>query len=168
MESNKPSYAAILSRDKEENTPRPANVHVNDWVRRPRSAPINPDDIETRTRQRGTPEDGDGKHLQHIYNKELRRQRDALVLDGARLRNPALRLLETEKILQVPGPSKEDRRVRKEAKWHKHQLDEIEKQIEKYERKLEEVQNLRSSLGCLLYTSPSPRDRQKSRMPSSA
>ena len=25
-----------------------------------------------------------------------------------------------------------------------------------------------SSIGCLLYTSPSPRDRQKSRMPSSA
>ena len=25
-----------------------------------------------------------------------------------------------------------------------------------------------TSLGCLLYTSPSPRDRQKSRMPSSA
>ena len=29
-------------------------------------------------------------------------------------------------------------------------------------------QNIRSGLGCLLYTSPSPRDRQKSRMPSSA
>ena len=27
---------------------------------------------------------------------------------------------------------------------------------------------LTSSIGCLLYTSPSPRDRQKSRMPSSA
>ena len=27
---------------------------------------------------------------------------------------------------------------------------------------------LDKSLGCLLYTSPSPRDRQKSRMPSSA
>ena len=26
----------------------------------------------------------------------------------------------------------------------------------------------RPSIGCLLYTSPSPRDRQKSRMPSSA
>ena len=48
---------------------------------------------------------------------------------------------------RCPGPSKEDRRARKEAKWHKHQLDETEKQSEKYERKLEEVQNLRSSLG---------------------
>ena len=39
---------------------------------------------------------------------------------------------------QCPGPSKEE---------HKHQLDNIERQIEKYERKLEEVRNLRSSLG---------------------
>ena len=31
-----------------------------------------------------------------------------------------------------------------------------------------EVFNATLSLGCLLYTSPSPRDRQKSRMPSSA
>ena len=93
---------------------------------------------------------------------------------------------------KCPGPSKEDRRAKREAKWHKHQLDNIERQIEKYERKLKEVRNLRSSLGldgvtlnelsfsndarensddwrtCLLYTSPSPRDRQKSRMPSSA
>ena len=40
---------------------------------------------------------------------------------------------------RCPGPSKEDRRAKREAKWHKHQLDNIEKQIEKYERKLEEV-----------------------------
>ena len=31
-----------------------------------------------------------------------------------------------------------------------------------------EVQNSRMYMDCLLYTSPSPRDRQKSRMPSSA
>ena len=30
------------------------------------------------------------------------------------------------------------------------------------------VQPIESTTGCLLYTSPSPRDRQKSRMPSSA
>ena len=30
------------------------------------------------------------------------------------------------------------------------------------------VESLRWVMGCLLYTSPSPRDRQKSRMPSSA
>ena len=32
----------------------------------------------------------------------------------------------------------------------------------------EEIQAPGDFLGCLLYTSPSPRDRQKSRMPSSA
>ena len=48
---------------------------------------------------------------------------------------------------RCPGPSKDDRQARKEAKWHKRQLDEIEKQIEKYERKLEEIKSLRSSLG---------------------
>ena len=32
----------------------------------------------------------------------------------------------------------------------------------------EAYQNLCKAIGCLLYTSPSPRDRQKSRMPSSA
>ena len=48
---------------------------------------------------------------------------------------------------RYPGPSKEDRRARREAKWHKRQLNEIEKQIDKYERKLEEIKSLRSSLG---------------------
>ena len=38
-------------------------------------------------------------------------------------------------------------------------IDEIEKQKSQYEDVLS---------SCLLYTSPSPRDRQKSRMPSSA
>ena len=32
---------------------------------------------------------------------------------------------------QCPGPSKEERRAKREAKWHKHQLDNIERQIEK-------------------------------------
>ena len=35
-------------------------------------------------------------------------------------------------------------------------------------KRLIEILNFVSELGCLLYTSPSPRDRQKSRMPSSA
>ena len=48
---------------------------------------------------------------------------------------------------RCPGPSKDDRRACKEAKWHKRQLDEIEKQIEKYKRKLAEIKTLRSSLG---------------------
>ena len=36
------------------------------------------------------------------------------------------------------------------------------------ERRLEPEQRIPAWVGCLLYTSPSPRDRQKSRMPSSA
>ena len=48
---------------------------------------------------------------------------------------------------RCPGPSKEDRKERREARWHKRQLNEIERQIEKYERKLEDIRNLRSSLG---------------------
>ena len=32
----------------------------------------------------------------------------------------------------------------------------------------EVIQYIKEDIGCLLYTSPSPRDRQKSRMPSSA
>ena len=51
------------------------------------------------------------------------------------------------KFCKCPGPSSEEKRAKREAKWHKHQLDNIEKRIEKYERKLEEVRSLRSSLG---------------------
>ena len=40
----------------------------------------------------------------------------------------------------------------------------IEKKIAKLEKTYEDIQKV----DCLLYTSPSPRDRQKSRMPSSA
>ena len=37
-----------------------------------------------------------------------------------------------------------------------------------YQPAMEEIRKGRRSFTCLLYTSPSPRDRQKSRMPSSA
>ena len=37
-----------------------------------------------------------------------------------------------------------------------------------FEQSLSDPCVLRFMMGCLLYTSPSPRDRQKSRMPSSA
>ena len=37
-----------------------------------------------------------------------------------------------------------------------------------YGIQLQAKQKLKAYYGCLLYTSPSPRDRQKSRMPSSA
>ena len=46
---------------------------------------------------------------------------------------------------------------------------EMDKLVEWHEREI--VRNIRvydSAMTCLLYTSPSPRDRQKSRMPSSA
>ena len=42
---------------------------------------------------------------------------------------------------------------------------DLAKPEKKIESKLRDVARLQ---GCLLYTSPSPRDRQKSRMPSSA
>ena len=44
--------------------------------------------------------------------------------------------------------------------------------IETHDGHLEEIRRIEiqenNIIGCLLYTSPSPRDRQKSRMPSSA
>ena len=43
---------------------------------------------------------------------------------------------------------------------------------EYYQKKAEDLhereRKIKAARGCLLYTSPSPRDRQKSRMPSSA
>ena len=49
-----------------------------------------------------------------------------------------------------------------EKEFYKNQNIYIEKKISQYKK------FLKSSKNCLLYTSPSPRDRQKSRMPSSA
>ena len=46
----------------------------------------------------------------------------------------------------------------------KSKIDDLQKKINNLEDEVEEVKNI----ACLLYTSPSPRDRQKSRMPSSA
>ena len=43
-----------------------------------------------------------------------------------------------------------------------------EKGFKGTEENVMEQEGLGEELGCLLYTSPSPRDRQKSRMPSSA
>ena len=46
----------------------------------------------------------------------------------------------------------------------------IKKKIEKYKRliKVSEIINCDSYIACLLYTSPSPRDKRQDRMPSSA
>ena len=46
------------------------------------------------------------------------------------------------------------------------QLDSFNINFEKIS--IKDIPNQAQSLFCLLYTSPSPRDRQKSRMPSSA
>ena len=40
--------------------------------------------------------------------------------------------------------------------------------IKKLRKTGKEIEDMTKPLSCLLYTSPSPRDRQKSRMPSSA
>ena len=54
-------------------------------------------------------------------------------------------------------------------------LENIQQQIDYKQQSLDNLLELRQKFvieayhnGCLLYTSPSPRDRQKSRMPSSA
>ena len=46
-----------------------------------------------------------------------------------------------------PGPSKEDRKNKCQARWNQRQLDEIEEKINKYEKKLEDIRSLRNSLG---------------------
>ena len=52
----------------------------------------------------------------------------------------------------------------------KHLLQELCKNINVSDKEKAQIKNISGSLSeiCLLYTSPSPRDRQKSRMPSSA
>ena len=52
----------------------------------------------------------------------------------------------------------------------KEQLSTSDKEVPKHKNALEEKYKEQQveSVDCLLYTSPSPRDRQKSRMPSSA
>ena len=51
-------------------------------------------------------------------------------------------------------------------------MNAFEKEITKFERLAKKITELEERLekdkNCLLYTSPSPRDRQKTRMPSSA
>ena len=54
MESTKLSYAAILSHDKEDDTPQRSDVNVNDRVHRPRPEPVNAERVEARTRRRET------------------------------------------------------------------------------------------------------------------
>ena len=55
---------------------------------------------------------------------------------------------------------------------NRHVIEEPLQQTEEYKRRVEnrliEIDNKLQRLNCLLYTSPSPRDRTRSRMPSSA
>ena len=44
MEPIKPTYSAILSRDKPEHKPKKTDVNVNVWIHRPLSAPIDTSD----------------------------------------------------------------------------------------------------------------------------
>ena len=46
------------------------------------------------------------------------------------------------------------------------EMDQLKSQLREYDECLAQMQQVNKD--CLLYTSPSPRDRQKSRMPSSA
>ena len=52
----------------------------------------------------------------------------------------------------------------KKDPWYKKRIDELTRDKHEARRQAERL----GKLLCLLYTSPSPRDRQKSRMPSSA
>ena len=49
-----------------------------------------------------------------------------------------------------------------------HKIRLNKKQVARIKTVISEKNNAGEENGCLLYTSPSPRDRQKSRMPSSA
>ena len=48
---------------------------------------------------------------------------------------------------KCPGPSKQDRKNKRQAKWNRRQLEGIEEKISQYERKLDGIRSLRSSLG---------------------
>src|SRR5665213_1989866 len=56
-----------------------------------------------------------------------------------------------------------------DAQQHRNEM--LRSEIKRLDKQIEEINDLESAKQkyiCLLYTSPSPRDRQKSRMPSSA
>ena len=65
----------------------------------------------------------------------------------------------TEKLLKRFNEQKGiiDAYIKKEREWKKHKLVQAN-----------EIKKLEKVNSCLLYTSPSPRDRTRSRMPSSA
>ena len=57
----------------------------------------------------------------------------------------------------------ENQRLRRDAKKKGKKIDGLD-----FDHKSRTFKSIKSNRGCLLYTSPSPRDRTRSRMPSSA
>ena len=74
----------------------------------------------------------------------------------------------TEKETKCCCCNRKKERSEKEYKDLINRLSRIEGQIRGIKRMLDEDCYCPDIITCLLYTSPSPRDRQKSRMPSSA
>ena len=70
-------------------------------------------------------------------------------------------------ILQTHGALEEHTRLQEMYQETVSELEEIKIRIDN-QRKFEREQSAIKIENCLLYTSPSPRDRQRSRMPSSA
>ena len=101
MESDKPTYSAILSRDKKAPiTSHKTDVNVNIRLHRPRSAPIEPSDgPKERTATARLPTDCNREQLLNLHDQKLQR-RDSLVLNGADLRTHTLRMVEPSPLLR--------------------------------------------------------------------
>ena len=134
MEPVKPTYSAILSRDKQEHTSRKhADVHVNDRAHRPRSALIDNMTITGNSYSIFTTNYGD-KEMHWFW----------MVLIYALLLFAWWKL---RRYCKCPGPSKQERKDKRQEKWNSRQLEEIKEKINRYERKLEDIRSLRNSLG---------------------
>lgn len=55
-------------------------------------------------------------------------------------------LWKIRKHCSCPGLNKKERKQKKQMKWNKRQLQEIETKISRYEKKLEDILSLRESL----------------------
>ena len=109
---------------------------------------VDPLDLQNASRERLLAEIG---LLQHRYS----------LTDPGRLES---RIRELEAQLGSQLESAENLRVAK----HDAQVIELQNEIDDLKMSLLHVRDYARGCACLLYTSPSPRDRQKSRMPSSA
>ena len=73
---------------------------------------------------------------------------------------------QTQEAISLAALSEKEKELKKGLEAKKTQRKKIQKEIERIIS--DELKNATNTSACLLYTSPSPRDRQKSRMPSSA